>query len=1539
MGKQLFNLEGMVRDLDPSKLSNKYAYEIRNLRLTAQEDSTMLSLTSEKGNSQYNIVDKDNNTVSIQGIIVGYCVLHNYLTLFVHDETPKIPIDRIYRLEENGMTMIAKQLYYGNLLGFGDEGVNIEAIGIYESQAIQRVYWIDGVHQPRSINIAADDTTISKWNTMSVCPFDFMMEMQLTEQVTITNRQDIFGIFPAGTIQYVMSYYTKNGQASPSFYVSPIHYTTINNVAVAPDKNASGAFEIKIKANTIDLNFDYISIYSVQRTSVNGTPICKKVVDLKISDLNLEEDITYIDNGLSSKVVDYSDILYLGGSNIVPYAMSHKSNTLFFGNIKSNDFIIEQEDMDSIKSGCYLSFVLKDNDSKFDIAESTNNTFYPYKGQLQSSADVITTFKYGESYYFGLIAQNKYGQWSNVVPLSSERITQNDYVPSHEITQDNKVTYVGVRVMANFTSSIINRLVELNCKKLKLVRLEEIPQVACQGVLCPTIFSKERYTSNGLNYAQSSWYFRPIKATTKDRPYIQDNKCQYYHNMNIRFVANTDCNEIQGASDAEILYDTAAPAVLNPMDMFPDWNLLTMHSPDIEFGDESSFENIGKIRIVGTVPINYGITSMFCDLATAPHAGNNGSVDISVLSDTSYVNMSSSDNNAPVCLSRIAYIDNKYITTTNPASWSNDLYRHIIFPWHRSTSLGSQLTPTVDDEWYGKLGSKCMATLRSSLFSEYLPYSISTPANEVQITPFRCSDKLNYTVNIPKDENCPSQGNNSGVRIYHGIVDTILSGTVRNYGRANNTLNTPIELSHENGLVRMNYKSSTHGVFSILYNDNKTQLILPNTAQQNNAKANRDYNYPENFTAKVIVGTIGTNIIQPEQAVVYVVNKSFVNTQIPGGLQNNDLVLVRESGTSVNTNGGIHEIACYINPNTTSIQGYSSDDYYYLDWLDDASWIRANTNGNPLPDPNVLYKNWYYIYMYIKQSDTTLYNSFNFNTEKLGIFRFSVQVNTGGSGISTTSISDIEFIRWYDWNSSASFSEITGMTELNPDTYYKDYMYIADLVREDKPDLMTFEGTRWIVAGKACDIPTAVNKYALYGEIGDTYYQRYDCLKTYPYSSEAQNQIVDILSFMCETRVNIEGRYDQRRGSNENTIINDTNFNLLNMAYSQPDNFFAPQYLDSDMTAVTYFPNQIWWTKTKIYGNKIDQWTHIIPTSYLDMRGDLGEIEALRLWNDKLICFQDTGIAQVMYNERTAIASTQGVPIEIANSNKIEGNVYISDSVGCTNKNSIQLTQEGIYFVDSHTRELYKWSKSLESLSKSKGFNSYFYNKDVDVDSIKTFYDPKLKDVYFRINKGNITECLVYGEQLGEFTSFFDYDMDFMFQYKDSLVSVAHNSSSLWKQFANDEYLRYFGRSYIVREESTDKYEDYLIELVVNENPTDDKVFTNIEFRANVLNGSITIPSQSTDNDNYASINKLPFKTMKVWNEYQDTGTLSFQRLLRKEANLAQKFRIWRAEINRDTIDKVHKFNRIRSPWARIRLTGGGDNKKTVIHDIAVNYI
>ena len=52
INNELFKIIGMDRDTSESSYSNKYAYEIKNMRLLNSDGNTKMSLINEKGNKQ-----------------------------------------------------------------------------------------------------------------------------------------------------------------------------------------------------------------------------------------------------------------------------------------------------------------------------------------------------------------------------------------------------------------------------------------------------------------------------------------------------------------------------------------------------------------------------------------------------------------------------------------------------------------------------------------------------------------------------------------------------------------------------------------------------------------------------------------------------------------------------------------------------------------------------------------------------------------------------------------------------------------------------------------------------------------------------------------------------------------------------------------------------------------------------------------------------------------------------------------------------------------------------------------------------------------------------------------------------------------------------------------------------------------------------------------------------------------------------------------------------------------------------------------------
>ena len=548
-------------------------------------------------------------------------------------------------------------------------------------------------------------------------------------------------------------------------------------------------------------------------------------------------------------------------------------------------------------------------------------------------------------------------------------------------------------------------------------------------------------------------------------------------------------------------------------------------------------------------------------------------------------------------------------------------------------------------------------------------------------------------------------------------------------------------------------------------------------------------------------------------------------------------------------------------------------------------------------------------------------------------------------------------------------------------------------------------GNVWIPCGKPKHIGNKTNgserttKFNF--NYGDTYYQRYDCLKTSSYTPEDINQIVEIGSFMLESYINIDGRYDRNRGQINNLNVTPQNFNLINSIYSQEDNFFSYKITNTDTTvdqsksSEEFFPNLIIWTINKENGSDIDLWTSLSLANSLDLDGSTGEVRKIVRLNNQLLCFQDKSISQILYNERTQITSTQGVPIEIANSGKVDGKNYISNTIGCSNKWSMAVTPAGIYFMDSNNKNIYLFNGQLNNLSLTGGFNTWskqnipssdiLWYPDNFGDSTEdglgnfvTYYDPLNQDVLF-INKQT---CLAYSEKLGAFTSFYNYENspylvsleDVNLWIKGIITVVPDNpeteeedesntiySTNIWKHQAGD-YCKFFGEN-----------KPYWMTLISNPEPQTDKIFTNLEFRA-CVEGDGTY-----DGNTNKFTPALPFDSLEVWNEYQHGETMLHyngmpETHFKESTNaLKRKFRIWRCDIPRDNVVipvlpenpteeeqeaydafiaeeakkgisrfKARPLDRMRNPWLYVKIKKEapetGDISGVEIHDLVMTY-
>ena len=445
-------IKGMMQDSSPSKASPEYAIDAQNIRITARENTSLLTVVNEKGNSRVPLKYANGSTTTTEGDYIGSIVLNEYFIVFTHVNSTT---DNIYRLEKKkdnmGIGEDKDKEYFELLLLFsGNLNLNpsspIETTAIFENADIQKVYWTDGINQPRMINIVASDAVRALWSNTS---FDFTRKLKLQESVAISRNLIANGVFAPGVIQYVFTYYNKYAQESNIFYTSPQYYISYNNRGAAADSSVSNSFDIEI--SNLDFNFDYIRVYSILRTSLNATPECKRVIDLALPANKSTTSVTYTDTGLSGDSIDPTELLYVGGEEVSFGTMTQKDGTLFLGDITLKRKLLNQQTRDAVR-GLFLTWNLQ----KVLSLESPSG-YYPYDNQLKQNSIQIKTFKYLEYYRFGLQAQHYTGKWSEPIWVDDIQNTK----PIQSIINGTSVGLPSAKTTLG--SSLITLLQQFSC--------------------------------------------------------------------------------------------------------------------------------------------------------------------------------------------------------------------------------------------------------------------------------------------------------------------------------------------------------------------------------------------------------------------------------------------------------------------------------------------------------------------------------------------------------------------------------------------------------------------------------------------------------------------------------------------------------------------------------------------------------------------------------------------------------------------------------------------------------------------------------------------------------------------------------------------------------------------------------------------------------------------------------------------------------------------------------------------------------------------
>jgi hypothetical protein len=323
--KVINTLGGLDTDTAINKYPNNRYYDAQNVRLISNDrlSSGLLSSVKAPGVSITPLI------TLADGVIIGSCLVRETIVIFVTQTTGN-KYSAIYKRDIDDITYT---LVYSDATSSDGTKLNfnvnnpIKAVGRYESEDVQKVYWCDGLNQNGFINIATTYTTESA--TL----------FTLTPQATLKSPQPYEvttgGTLKSGTIYYTYQLYRSYGNitsmSSSSFGIplSSKLNNELNNFR-GDEQGINTGNAVKIRFQDLDTSFDRIKIYSIHFADLDGDPIINLIADQQFNTTSL----IYIDSGsISLELLSVSEFIMSGGRIFSSKTLESHYNYLFAGNI------------------------------------------------------------------------------------------------------------------------------------------------------------------------------------------------------------------------------------------------------------------------------------------------------------------------------------------------------------------------------------------------------------------------------------------------------------------------------------------------------------------------------------------------------------------------------------------------------------------------------------------------------------------------------------------------------------------------------------------------------------------------------------------------------------------------------------------------------------------------------------------------------------------------------------------------------------------------------------------------------------------------------------------------------------------------------------------------------------------------------------------------------------------------------------------------------------------------------------------------------
>lgn len=362
--KVKYTYRGLNQDVTKSKHPFEFYYEANNIRIITTDSQTTASLQNEKGNVQIlslpqisvntttrtitygdknlsyvnteltNQINEIGSNTSGTNVIIGYGLTRESIILFSTDSNG---FDAVWKVNEIFDSNYELELLYLRSLGFSIDNP-IQSIFNYESNIIQKIYWVDGKAQIRFLNLeqSIENGDLENLIDNNSTNLDITGEYSLSQPTIPQITQG--GNHTAGMIQYAYNLYKLNGSQttiSPLSELVPLDLGPSNGGGELNE--AVGASPL-INIEDLDTRYTHIKLYAIKYTSFNQEPSVSLIVEEEIDNYDL---FNYFDDGNVISTLSLAEFLFLGSNVFTPRHIETKDNRMFAAGITDRSFDFE----------------------------------------------------------------------------------------------------------------------------------------------------------------------------------------------------------------------------------------------------------------------------------------------------------------------------------------------------------------------------------------------------------------------------------------------------------------------------------------------------------------------------------------------------------------------------------------------------------------------------------------------------------------------------------------------------------------------------------------------------------------------------------------------------------------------------------------------------------------------------------------------------------------------------------------------------------------------------------------------------------------------------------------------------------------------------------------------------------------------------------------------------------------------------------------------------------------------------------------------